>query len=101
MSKCKSMYNRFFFLPSSLTFSLYLKPDQPVSYSSEDLPHGDVYSLDSNHSHFILVEEDPKKPGATNDMRVKMLKHISLQRTGHGGICKFVPIVHLERLTRP
>lgn len=72
---------------------LILQPDQPASYPSEDLPHGAVYSLDSNHSHFILVEEDPKKPGATSDMRVKLLKHISEQRTGHGGayILSLVP----------
>lgn len=54
-------------------------------YEPQDLPHGSVYSLDSNHSHFVLVEEDPDRPGATSEMRVKLLKHISLQRTGYGG----------------
>jgi len=44
-----------------------------------------VYSLDCNHSHLILVDEDPQRPGATGEMRVRMLKHISLQRTGYGG----------------
>uniref|UniRef100_A0A673Y0V9 Transient receptor potential cation channel, subfamily M, member 5 n=1 Tax=Salmo trutta TaxID=8032 RepID=A0A673Y0V9_SALTR len=52
--------------------------------AAKDLPHGAVYSLDCNHSHFVLVEEDPQRPGATSEMRVKLLKHISLQRTGYG-----------------
>uniref|UniRef100_A0AAY4ENB6 Transient receptor potential cation channel subfamily M member 5 n=1 Tax=Denticeps clupeoides TaxID=299321 RepID=A0AAY4ENB6_9TELE len=64
---------------------LSAQPDQPAAYPTEDLPHGAVYSLDCNHSHFILVEEDPQRPGATSAMRVKLLKHISLQRTGYGG----------------
>lgn len=62
-----------------------LQGDEPAAYKPQDLPHGSVYSLDSNHSHFVLVEEDPSKPGATSEMRVKLLKHISLQRTGYGG----------------
>uniref|UniRef100_A0A8C7X9S6 Transient receptor potential cation channel, subfamily M, member 5 n=1 Tax=Oryzias sinensis TaxID=183150 RepID=A0A8C7X9S6_9TELE len=65
-----------------------LSVDEPVVYTPQDLPHGSVYSLDNNHSHFVLVEEDPTRPGATSEMRVKLLKHISLQRTGYGGkIC--------------
>ncbi|KAJ3593705.1 hypothetical protein NHX12_006039 [Muraenolepis orangiensis] len=63
---------------------LTAKPDNPVVYTSQDLPHGSVYALDSNHSHLVLVEEDPRRPGATSEMRVKLLKHISLQRTGAG-----------------
>lgn len=54
-------------------------------YKSQDLPHGSVYSLDSHHSHFVLVEGDPNRPGATSEMTVKLLKHISLQRCGYGG----------------
>lgn len=61
------------------------KVDEPAVYKPQDLPHGSVYSLDSHHSHFVLVEEDPNRPGATSEMRVKLLKHISLQRTGYGG----------------
>ncbi|KAF4110874.1 transient receptor potential cation channel subfamily M member 5 isoform X1 [Onychostoma macrolepis] len=64
---------------------LAARPDHPATYPSEDLPHGAVYTLDCNHSHFILVDEDPQRPGSTGEMRVKMLKHISLQRTGYGG----------------
>uniref|UniRef100_A0AAR2J673 Transient receptor potential cation channel, subfamily M, member 5 n=1 Tax=Pygocentrus nattereri TaxID=42514 RepID=A0AAR2J673_PYGNA len=65
-------------------------------YNKKDLPHGAVYSLDSNHSHFILIEEDPQRHGATGDMRVKLLKHISLQRTGYGGPGSFeIPVLCL------
>lgn len=75
---------------------LQAKGDEPASYKPQDLPHGSVYSLDSNHSHFILVEEDPNKAGATSEMRVKLLKHISLQRTGYGGTGSFeIPVLCL------
>ncbi|XP_049574791.1 transient receptor potential cation channel subfamily M member 5 [Syngnathus scovelli] len=68
----------------------------PAVYKPQDLPHGSVYSLDSHHSHFVLVEEDPNKPGATSEMRVKLLKHISLQRTGYGGAGSFeIPVLCL------
>lgn len=70
--------------PSSVCI-LVVKVDEPAVYKPQDLPHGSVYSLDSHHSHFLLVEEDPSRPGATSEMRVKLLKHISLQRTGYGG----------------
>uniref|UniRef100_A0A8C4I8Z0 Transient receptor potential cation channel, subfamily M, member 5 n=1 Tax=Dicentrarchus labrax TaxID=13489 RepID=A0A8C4I8Z0_DICLA len=70
------------------------KQQQPLS--PQDLPHGSVYSLDSHHSHFVLVEEDPNRPGATSEMRVKLLKHISLQRTGYGGTGSFeIPVLCL------
>ncbi|XP_055084911.1 transient receptor potential cation channel subfamily M member 5 isoform X2 [Periophthalmus magnuspinnatus] len=75
---------------------LQAKGDEPAAYKPQDLPHGSVYSLDSNHSHFVLVEEDPKKAGATSEMRVKLLKHISLQRTGYGGTGSFeIPVLCL------
>ncbi|KAG7272370.1 hypothetical protein CRUP_000361 [Coryphaenoides rupestris] len=75
---------------------LTAKPDSPAVYKAQDLPHGSVYSLDSNHSHFVLVEEDPQRPGATSEMRVKLLKHISLQRTGYGGTGSFaIPVLCL------
>ncbi|XP_052006330.1 transient receptor potential cation channel subfamily M member 5-like [Xyrauchen texanus] len=64
---------------------LSAKPDHPAAYPTEDLPHGAMYSLDCNHSHFVLVDEESQRPGATAEMRVKMLKHISEQRTGYGG----------------
>ncbi|KAL2088932.1 hypothetical protein ACEWY4_015831 [Coilia grayii] len=75
---------------------LTARPDQPAAYPTEDLPHGAVYSLDCNHSHFVLVEEDPQRPGSTSEMRVKLLKHISLQRTAYGGTGSFeIPVLCL------
>ncbi|PWA29146.1 hypothetical protein CCH79_00006272, partial [Gambusia affinis] len=75
---------------------LTAKVDEPVAYTPQDLPHGAVYSLDSHHSHFVFVEEDPNRPGATSEMRVKLLKHISLQRTGYGGTGSFeIPVLCL------
>uniref|UniRef100_A0A3Q1JIJ0 Uncharacterized protein n=1 Tax=Anabas testudineus TaxID=64144 RepID=A0A3Q1JIJ0_ANATE len=75
---------------------LTAKVDEPAVYKPQDLPHGSVYSLDSHHSHFVLVEEDPNRPGATSEMRVKLLKHISLQRTGYGGAGSFeIPVLCL------
>ncbi|XP_008308372.1 transient receptor potential cation channel subfamily M member 5 [Cynoglossus semilaevis] len=75
---------------------LTAKVDEPAVYKPQDLPHGSVYSLDSHHSHFVLVEEDPSRPGATSEMRVKLLKHISLQRTGYGGAGSFeIPVLCL------
>ncbi|XP_042080253.1 transient receptor potential cation channel subfamily M member 5 isoform X2 [Haplochromis burtoni] len=75
---------------------LTAKVDEPAAYKPQDLPHGSVYSLDSHHSHFVLVEEDPNRPGATSEMRVKLLKHISLQRTGYGGAGSFeIPVLCL------
>uniref|UniRef100_A0A3Q3GWC1 Transient receptor potential cation channel, subfamily M, member 5 n=1 Tax=Labrus bergylta TaxID=56723 RepID=A0A3Q3GWC1_9LABR len=75
---------------------LSAKVDEPAVYKPQDLPHGSVYSLDNNHSHFVLVEEDPNRPGATSEMRVKLLKHISLQRTGYGGAGSFeIPVLCL------
>ncbi|XP_039980646.1 transient receptor potential cation channel subfamily M member 5 isoform X2 [Xiphias gladius] len=75
---------------------LTAKVDEPAVYKPQDLPHGSVYSLDSHHSHFVLVEEDPNRPGATSEMRVKLLKHISLQRTGYEGAGSFeIPVLCL------
>ncbi|XP_054625682.1 transient receptor potential cation channel subfamily M member 5 isoform X5 [Dunckerocampus dactyliophorus] len=75
---------------------LSAKLGEPAVYKPQDLPHGSVYSLDSHHSHFVLVEEDPGRPGATSEMRVKLLKHISLQRTGYGDTGSFeIPVLCL------
>ncbi|XP_061830802.2 transient receptor potential cation channel subfamily M member 5 [Nerophis lumbriciformis] len=72
------------------------KLGEPAVYKPHDLPHGSVYALDSHHSHFVLVEEDPSRPGATSEMTVKLLKHISLQRTGYGGTGSFeIPVLCL------
>ncbi|XP_036390568.1 transient receptor potential cation channel subfamily M member 5 [Megalops cyprinoides] len=75
---------------------LSAKTQYPAAYPSEDLPHGMVYSLDCNHSHFVLVEEDPERPGSTSEMRIKLLKYISQQRTGYGGPGSFeIPVLCL------
>ncbi|KAM4631430.1 transient receptor potential cation channel subfamily M member 5 [Polymixia lowei] len=75
---------------------LKAKADEPAVYEPQDLPHGSVYSLDCHHSHFVLVEEEPHRAGATSEMRVKLLKHISLQRTGYGGAGSFeIPVLCL------
>ncbi|KAG5839080.1 hypothetical protein ANANG_G00201140 [Anguilla anguilla] len=75
---------------------LSAKPEHPAVYPAEELPYGAVYSLDSNHSHFVLVEDDPECSGSTNEMRVKLLKYISQQRTGYGGTGSFeIPVLCL------
>ncbi|XP_064169096.1 transient receptor potential cation channel subfamily M member 5 isoform X1 [Anguilla rostrata] len=75
---------------------LSAKPEHPAVYPTEELPYGAVYSLDSNHSHFVLVEDDPECSGSTNEMRVKLLKYISQQRTGYGGTGSFeIPVLCL------
>ncbi|XP_074087727.1 uncharacterized protein LOC141519365 [Macrotis lagotis] len=63
--------------------------ENPIPYKSEDSSQGSLYSLDSNHSHFILV--DPLLDRATGHgdpttrLRLLLEKHISEQRTGYGG----------------
>ncbi|XP_066557168.1 transient receptor potential cation channel subfamily M member 5 isoform X2 [Amia ocellicauda] len=75
---------------------LTAKPDKPAFYQTEELPHGVVYSLDCNHSHFILVDEDEEHPAGTTEMRIKLLKHISEQRTGYGGTSSIeIPVLCL------
>uniref|UniRef100_A0A8B9FI53 TRPM SLOG domain-containing protein n=1 Tax=Amazona collaria TaxID=241587 RepID=A0A8B9FI53_9PSIT len=57
-----------------------------VSYQSNDNIQGPLYSLDHNHSHFILVDHiTPDEPGGTTKLRLTLEKHISEQRTGYGG----------------
>ncbi|XP_038621315.1 transient receptor potential cation channel subfamily M member 5 [Tachyglossus aculeatus] len=76
-----------------------LKTDTTVVYKSDDNAQGPRYSLDPNHSHFILVEpteEDRATPGSgvtggsdpqggPTGLRLALEKHISEQRTGYGG----------------
>lgn len=89
----------------SVCFPNTPQADEPAMYKPQDLPHGSVYSLDSHHSHFVLVEGDPNRPGATSEMRVKLLKHISLQRCGYGGKksstqnCTISPLFDLSQQT--
>uniref|UniRef100_A0A8C5VYG5 Transient receptor potential cation channel subfamily M member 5 n=1 Tax=Microcebus murinus TaxID=30608 RepID=A0A8C5VYG5_MICMU len=62
--------------------------DVPVHYPAEDggSSQGPLCALDSNLSHFVLVEPGP--PGAGDGLtglRLQLEKHISEQRTGYGG----------------
>ncbi|KAK1161610.1 transient receptor potential cation channel subfamily M member 5-like isoform X1 [Acipenser oxyrinchus oxyrinchus] len=74
---------------------LTAKPDKPAFYETAEQPSGSLYSLDSNHSHFILVDEDERHKDGTTEMRIKLLKHISEQRTGYGGTGIEIPVLCL------
>ncbi|XP_010223135.1 PREDICTED: transient receptor potential cation channel subfamily M member 5 [Tinamus guttatus] len=63
-----------------------IKNENPVHYQSDDNVQGPLYSLDHNHSHFILVDHiTPDEPDGTTKLRLTLEKHISEQRTGYGG----------------
>ncbi|KAM6159459.1 transient receptor potential cation channel subfamily M member 5 [Rhynchocyon petersi] len=59
----------------------------PVHYAEDDGDsQGLLCPLDNNHSHFVLV--GPDTPGGVDkstELRLKLEKHISEQRTGYGG----------------
>uniref|UniRef100_UPI00398ECA5E transient receptor potential cation channel subfamily M member 5 n=1 Tax=Pristiophorus japonicus TaxID=55135 RepID=UPI00398ECA5E len=55
----------------------------PAMYRVDETAHGPLYSLDNNHSHFILVDDET--PNGTTELWLKLLKHISQQRTGYAG----------------
>ncbi|XP_009926293.2 transient receptor potential cation channel subfamily M member 5 [Haliaeetus albicilla] len=62
------------------------KNESLVHYQSDDNIQGPLYSLDHNHSHFILVDHImPDEPDGTTKLRLTLEKHISEQRTGYGG----------------
>ncbi|NWS97982.1 TRPM5 protein, partial [Mionectes macconnelli] len=62
------------------------KNESLVHYRSDDDIQGPPYSLDHNHSHFILVDHvTPDEPDGTTKLRFTLEKHISEQRTGYGG----------------
>ncbi|NXK51312.1 TRPM5 protein, partial [Chauna torquata] len=62
------------------------KDESLVHYESDDNVQGPLYSLDHNHSHFILVDHvTPGEPDRTTKLRLTLEKHISEQRTGYGG----------------
>ncbi|NWU76305.1 TRPM5 protein, partial [Onychorhynchus coronatus] len=63
-----------------------IKNESLVHYQSDDDIQGPPYSLDHNHSHFILVDHvTPDEPDGTTKLRFALEKHISEQRTGYGG----------------
>ncbi|XP_074132097.1 transient receptor potential cation channel subfamily M member 5 [Sminthopsis crassicaudata] len=69
--------------------------ENPILYKADEGGQGSLYSLDSNHSHFILVDPmlDRAPPAAstpahgdpTISLRLVLEKYISEQRTGYGG----------------
>ncbi|XP_076971474.1 transient receptor potential cation channel subfamily M member 5 [Tamandua tetradactyla] len=61
--------------------------DSPVHYPADDSGSpGALCPLDSSHSHFILVDPGPPGEGdGPTDLRLRLEKHISEQRTGYGG----------------
>ncbi|KFR11282.1 Transient receptor potential cation channel subfamily M member 5, partial [Opisthocomus hoazin] len=62
------------------------KNESLVHYQSDDNIQGPLYSLDHNHTHFILVDHiTPDEPDGTTKLRLALEKHISEQRTGYGG----------------
>lgn len=64
-----------------------VQEDGPVHYpADEGSGQGPLCSLDNNHAHFILVEPGPPGNGdGPTELRLRLEKHISEQRTGYGG----------------
>ncbi|XP_063085130.1 transient receptor potential cation channel subfamily M member 5 [Cavia porcellus] len=72
--------------------------DTPIHYPEDDGgSQGPLCPLDSNLSHFILVE--PGTPGKGDDLaelRLRLEEHISQQRTGYGGTSSIeIPVLCL------
>uniref|UniRef100_A0A2K5Y8W8 Transient receptor potential cation channel subfamily M member 5 n=1 Tax=Mandrillus leucophaeus TaxID=9568 RepID=A0A2K5Y8W8_MANLE len=65
----------------------WAQEDIPVHYPEDDgSSQGPLCPLDSNLSHFILVEPGPPGKGdGLTELRLRLEKHISEQRTGYGG----------------
>ncbi|XP_062350656.1 transient receptor potential cation channel subfamily M member 5 [Cinclus cinclus] len=62
------------------------KSESPVHYQSDNNIQGPPYSLDHNHSHFILVDHTtPDELDGTTKLCLNLEKYISEQRTGYGG----------------
>ncbi|OXB74122.1 UNVERIFIED_CONTAM: hypothetical protein H355_004459 [Colinus virginianus] len=74
-----------------------------IHYQSDDNAQGPLYSLDHNHSHFILVDHvTPDEPDETTKLRLTLEKHISEQRTGYGGTGSIeIPVLCLLVNGRP
>lgn len=60
---------------------------RPVHYPTDDSGgQGPLCPLDSNQSHFVLVEPDAPGDGdGPTELWLRLEKHISEQRTGYGG----------------
>ncbi|ELR50032.1 Transient receptor putative cation channel subfamily M member 5 [Bos mutus] len=72
--------------------------DGPVHYPLDDGGgQGPFCPLDNNHSHFILVEPgSPGKGDGPTELRLRLEKYISEQRTGYGGTSSIeIPVLCL------
>ncbi|KAB0376470.1 hypothetical protein FD755_010914 [Muntiacus reevesi] len=72
--------------------------DGPVHYPlDEGGSQGPLSPLDNNHSHFILVEPGaPGKGDEPAELRLRLEKYISEQRTGYGGTSSIeIPVLCL------
>ncbi|MXQ90494.1 hypothetical protein E5288_WYG015990 [Bos mutus] len=71
--------------------------DGPVHYPLDDGGgQGPFCPLDNNHSHFILVEPgSPGKGDGPTELRLRLEKYISEQRTGYGGDSIEIPVLCL------
>ncbi|XP_053058733.1 transient receptor potential cation channel subfamily M member 5 isoform X1 [Acinonyx jubatus] len=70
----------------------------PVHYPvDEGSSRGPLCSLDNNHAYFILVEPGPPGKGdGPTELRLRLEKHISEQRTGYGGTSSIeIPVLCL------
>nr|XP_033783909.1 transient receptor potential cation channel subfamily M member 5 isoform X2 [Geotrypetes seraphini] len=77
--------------------------ESPVYYKIDNNAQGPLYSLDNNHSHFILVDQmNGDQADETTKLRLKLEKHISEQRTGYGGSGSIeIPVLCLLMNGRP
>ncbi|XP_013369803.1 PREDICTED: transient receptor potential cation channel subfamily M member 5 isoform X2 [Chinchilla lanigera] len=72
--------------------------DTPIHYPAHDGgSQGPLCTLDSNLSHFILVEPGtPGKGDELAELRLRLEQHISQQRTGYGGTSSIeIPVLCL------
>ncbi|VFV41768.1 transient receptor potential cation [Lynx pardinus] len=72
--------------------------DSPVHYPvDEGSSRGPLCSLDNNHAYFVLVEPGPPGKGdGPTELRLRLEKHISEQRTGYGGTSSIeIPVLCL------
>ncbi|XP_040842632.1 transient receptor potential cation channel subfamily M member 2 isoform X2 [Ochotona curzoniae] len=66
----------------------------PAEYTMDEEGQGSLTCLDSNHSHFILVDDGTHgRYGVEIPLRTKLEKYISEQRKERGGVDIKIPIV--------
>ncbi|XP_006898486.1 PREDICTED: transient receptor potential cation channel subfamily M member 2 [Elephantulus edwardii] len=66
----------------------------PAEYNLDEEGQGDLTCLDSNHSHFILVDDGTHGLyGVEIPLRTRLEKFISEQKKHHGGLAIKIPIV--------